>query len=172
MSEPLSLDDLVAPVTDLGRDFPEAMASWRWLVSEKSKPLLITAMGDVFLDLSTSVWFLDTERGTVDRVAASREAWKESMKDPERLAAWFRPALVHQLVQHGLALKSGEVFSPLVPAVLGGTENPKNFTTSQWRNHLHILGQVHDQVRRLPPGTRMDRIVFDEIPARPDVKKD
>jgi hypothetical protein len=159
----LSFEDLIPPVSNLERDFPEAMRSWTWLVPQSARPLLVTVLGDVFVELKGEVFFLDSELGRLVRVADSREEWKKAMQDPERLAEWFRPALVSQVVERGLVLQAGEVFSPLVPAIVGGKRGPENFTTSQWMNHLHILGQIHDQVRRLPPGTRIDRLVVDPV---------
>ncbi len=158
---PLTFDDLVPPVTDLREDFSTAMSSWRWLVPSSAEPLLLTALGDLFVFLDTSISFLDTERGTLGRVASDQGEWKQQMQDPARLAEWFRPAFIASLRRAGLSLAPGEVFSPLIPVVVGGRRTPDNYTTSQWRSHLHLLGQIHDQVRLLPPGTTIERLVIE-----------
>lgn len=163
MPQPLSLDDLVAPVSDLGKGFPDVISSWRWLVPETASPLLLAALGDVFLELQQQVHFLDTEAGSLVKVADSRKEWKEAMQSPERLTEWLQPDRVSRLREHGLGLGPGEVYSPLVPAVLGGSRGPENRTNAPWRNHLNVLGQVHDQVRRLPDGSRIDRTTFEPV---------
>lgn len=163
---PLEFSDLVAPVTDLGVAFPESLAAWRWLVPASAQPLLISALGDLFVSLSDSILFLDTEKGSLAPVARNRGDWKGAMQEPDKLAAWFRPGLVAELRGSGLSLRSGEVFSPLVPPILGGSHTAENYTASQWRHHLHFLGQVHDQVRLLPPGTKIDRLALMAWPTR------
>ena len=157
----MTFEDLLPPVKDLGTDFVTATSAWRWLVPESAAPLLITALGDVFITLDTSVSFLDTEEGTLEPVARDRQRWKQKLRDPDSVAEWFKPGFVAALKDAGLTLSAGEVYSPLVPPVIGGSYNPNNYITSQWRAHLHFLGQVHDQVKDMPPGTRIDRLVFE-----------
>lgn len=161
MAEGVSFYDLLPPVTDLGTNFDSALSSWLWLVPSSARPVLITALGDLFLEIDSEVHFLNTEEGSLAKVAASRDDWKAKMQERTYVATWFRPSLVQSLLENGVVLRSGEVFSPVVPPVLGGRRDASNFIGSQWRNHLHVLGQVHDQVRRLAPGTKIDRIVFE-----------
>jgi hypothetical protein len=163
VSEPLTFEDLLPPVTDLGEDFAEALSTWRWIVPAFAGPLLITALGDLFL-VTDGVSFLDTERGTLELVATDRYAWKRELEDTDRVWDWFKPDRVQELREAGLILQSGEVYSPLVPAILGGSPKPENYTTAEWRGHMNFLGQVHAQVRDLPLGTRIERINFENIP--------
>lgn len=156
----LKLNDLLAPVTDLGEDFSDSMAPWSWLVPPKALPLMITAMGDLFVTVEGEVWFLDMEGGRFSRVSADREGWKKLMRDPGPTFDWLRPDLVSMLLDDGRSLGAGEVFSPLVPVVLGGSRTADNYVGSQWRAHMNFLGQVHDKIRGLPFGERI-QLVFD-----------
>jgi hypothetical protein len=149
----MTFDDLVAPVTDLGSGFEGAIAAWQWLVKGQVRPLLITGLGDVFVEQQGAVYFLDTMRGSFEEVAPSRIVWKERLTNADDVFAWFRPDLVGALLEHGTKLAAGQVYSPTVPPILGGDLNPTNFTPSQWRMHLHVLGHIHRQVKDLPPGT-------------------
>jgi Domain of unknown function (DUF1851). len=148
----MTFDDLTAPVTDLGVDFPGATSEWRWLVPRDAKPLMITSMGDVFVEIESEISFVDTTRGTMEAVAVSREEWKRHLQDRAKVAKWFQPGLVKELLEHR-RLRAGEVFSPVVPPILGGKGSVENYTPSQWRMHLHVMGQIHHQVRNLPAGT-------------------
>lgn len=159
----ITFDDLVAPVTDLGVDFDEAISSWSWLIQADSRPLLISALGDVFLDMPLAIHFLNTFEGTLRPVAESRDAWKREMQNPQRVGEWFLPGFIEALRESGQMLKQGEVYSPTVPLVLGGTLSLENFTASHWRMHLHVLGQIHEQVRHLPPGTRINKIKIEPL---------
>jgi len=160
---PLTFEDLVASVTHVGRDFRDASVSWRWLLPEYAEPLLVTAMGDVFVAIQ-GVSLLDTARGTLQEVATDQRVWTRDLEDTDRVWEWFWPDLVKELRDAGLTLESGEVYSPLVPVVLGGPQKVENYGTAHWTSHLNISGKVHEQVRDLPLGTPIDRIVYEHIP--------
>lgn len=152
----MNFAELTAPVVDLADDFEGAIAAWKWLVRQPAAPLLITAMGDVFVHYENAIHLLDTARGSFERVADSREQWKRRLEDGATIFEWFRPDLVRDFTAAGLRLERGEVYSPKVPLVLGGSAAVDNYVTSQWRMHLHVLGHVHNQVQGLPPGTKVD----------------
>ena len=160
----LTFEQLLPPVTDLGIDFAASLQSWSWLFDPAScKPVLITTLGDLFVSIDDEIFFLDSENGTFARVASSVGEWKRAVEDAENQLEWFCPPLVQPLLEHGLTLRQEQVFSPLLPPVLGGRHVPENYVGSQWRNHLHVMGQVHHQIKNLPPGTKLDQITFDRI---------
>jgi hypothetical protein len=140
-------------VTDLGELGAEALAEWRWLVPPTSRPVLLTALGDLFLQAGDgSIEFLDTAAGALTRVGASYTAWKVELST-DRPEWWFMPGFVAELVASGATLKAGEVYSPIIPEVLGGKRTVTNYSASPWTAHLHVLGSVHRQVKDLPEGT-------------------
>jgi hypothetical protein len=159
----MNFRDLLPPVTDLNADFSTAISAWRWLLKGEVAPLLLTALGDLFLEIQGEVFFLNTAAGDMTRVGSSRNEWKQRLQDETCIASWFRPDIVAELREGLGTLKPGEVYSPIVPAVLGGGITKENFTASQWRMHLHFLGQVHEQVHDLPAGTRIDKVTIDPI---------
>jgi hypothetical protein len=148
----LAFPDLVAPVRDLA--VGDALECWRWLAGEQAKPLLLTALGDLFAELpSGQVALLDTYEGTFKSVAADRAAWKDALRDPRHIEAWFGPGLVLSLRERGLFLADGQCYSPIHPLVLGGNMEPENFEATDWRVHLAIMGQIYEQSKDLPSGT-------------------
>jgi hypothetical protein len=156
---PLSFEQLTAPVTDLADAASEALEEWRWLVPATAQPMLLTVLGDLFLQTSDgAIHFLDTASGTLVNVASSYEAWKRELQSHERIHHWFMPAFVAELLSAGITLGVGEIYSPIVPEVLGGALTVSNYTPSPWLAHFHMLGQVHRQVKHLPVGTPITRI--------------
>lgn len=144
--------DLVAPVRDLG--IGDALDGWRWLTGDQATPVLLTALGDLFVQTPTGeVSFLDSYDGQLVLVAGTREAWKSALQQDENLHVWFMPALVTALRDGGLLLAEGQCYSPIHPPVLGGSMTAANFEPTSWRVHLGIMGQIHEQVKGLPPGT-------------------
>ena len=148
----LEFDELLAPVTDLGEH--DLLASWRWLVGPDAKPLLLTALGDLFVEQGTGeVFFLDTYEGSLKHVSNSRDDWKRALQEPHNLHAWFAPDLVAALRGRGLKLTEGQTYSPIQAPVLGGSMDADNFECVPWRVHFIPMGQIHEQVKDLPPGT-------------------
>jgi hypothetical protein len=155
------LDVLTAPVTDLAER--SVLGDWRWLVGDDAEPLLLTAMGDMFIRRPSSgeISFLDALEGSVESVATSYEDWKERLCDDENLQRWFLPDLVDELRQRGMVLAPGQCYSPIHPPVLGGDLIPDNIEVTSWRVHFYIAGQIHGQTRDLPLGTKIGRILID-----------
>ena len=77
------------------------------------------------------------------------------LNDPNHLEAWFRGGLIEDLLEAGLSREPGECFSPLVPQIINGSWEPSNFHACDLYIHLSMLGQIHHQVKDLPPGTKI-----------------
>lgn len=156
----MEFNDLLAPVAgefDLG----EALESWRWLVPQTVQPLVLTAFGDLFLvNDSGAVLFLDTIDGKCHEVAASVQDWETKLGQPELLDEWFMPGFLSELHEAGAYLSQGECYSATHSIILGGTFSVENWPPTHWRVHFHALGQIHEQVKDLPPGTKITKINY------------
>jgi hypothetical protein len=153
-----AVKSLTAPVTATPADFRAATESWRWLLPVASRPLLVTALGDVFVESpSGTIQFLDTESGELTVVANSRVEWQQALNNPANVDHWFRPDFVKQLKLH-TSLTAGQVYSPTQPLILGGQLTVENYTPSIWQAHLHVMGQIHRQVKDLPSGTPITKV--------------
>jgi len=138
--------------------FRDALESWSWLPLSGKVPVLATAFGDVILQDAEGYWFLDAAGGKLDKIASNRDELKAALSSPEGQDQYLLAGLAHAAETQGLMLAGSEVFDFTQPPVLGGqfvVENlqPKDFVVS-----LNITGQIHDQVRNLPPGTNISNI--------------
>jgi len=159
----MELQGLLAPVAG-EFDADEALASWRWLVPENVRPLVLTAFGDLFLISNTgAVLFLDTAAGKCSEVASSIEDWEGKLRDDRLINEWFMPGLLSELLEAGLSLCQGECYSAMQPIILNGEFSAANWRPTHWRVHFHSLGQIHDQVKDLPEGTKITKINYTEI---------
>jgi len=153
----LTFDELFASVRNLARR--GALSDWKWLTGRGARPLLLTAMGDLFLHRPpgllrrSGVFLLDTYEGTFEQVAPDYETLKELLERDDLVSRWLRPVLVKQLKDCQLVLEEGQCYSPKVLPVLGGKMDTANFAATDWEVHLSITGQIHRQVKDLPPGT-------------------
>ena len=130
------------------------LVDWRWLVDASIEPILVTAMGDAFLeDPDGHILWLDVAAGTVTPVA---ENGLETLVFDKSLAeAWFMPQVVLALKNRGVTLGKNEVFSLSQPAVLGGKYALENIRPTDIEIHFSVNGQIHEQVKDLAPGTRI-----------------
>jgi hypothetical protein len=138
--------------------FREALESWSWLPLADKVPVLATAFGDVILQEAEGYWFLDAAGGKLDKIASNRDELKAALSSPEGQDQYLLAGLAQAAETQGLRLADSEVFDFAKPPVLGGqfvVENlqPKDFVVS-----LNISGQIHNQVRNLPPGKKISNI--------------
>ncbi len=143
-----------------GVDLEGLLTEWRWLVDESFHPVVISALGDLFLrhDDDGSIFWLDAGWGRLTRVARSADEFKQIMVQPDNAAVWFVPQLVGDILTQGKLLKPGQCFGYKVPPVLGGETEPGNLEPTDLDVHFGILGQIHRQVKDLPSGTPIGEI--------------
>jgi hypothetical protein len=142
---PVTMDDLTIPLD--GLDFDTLLAEWRWLVDETYTPVLLTALGDLFLEAQDgSIHWLRAGKGQLDRVADSHGEFKELLDRPEKIQEWFSPKLVGTLMAQGVELEPGQCYGYMNPPCLGGRNEPLNLVAADLDVHFTILGQIAYQI--------------------------
>ena len=123
-------------------------------------PVLLAAIGDAFLQDAEDggIDFLDTAAGELERVAADPESFRALLGDQEFVTSHFAVDAVADLRANGLVLGPGQIYSFKQPPVLGGAFETANVEATDIEVHFSITGQIHEQVRDLPPGTPVDQI--------------
>lgn len=140
-----------------GLSFDKLLGDWRWLVPEKYTPVMMTAFGDLFLrDEFGRIHLLDLMAGELNIVASSERLFEQYCEDREKRRAWFLGFLVPELRRVRGALLDGECYSCKKPLSLGGEVTADNFEKEEIFTHYSVLGQLHQQTRDLPPGTRIN----------------
>lgn len=156
----ITWDELTVSPDDV--DLDGLLSEWRWLADESYQPVVITALGDLFLRHADSrIFWLQAGWGQLVEVADSADEFKQLMTQPENAIEWFNPQLVGDILATGMRLDPGECFGYKVPPVLGGEIVPDNFEQTDLHVHFGILGQIHRQVKDLPPGTPIGEITFE-----------
>jgi len=158
---PITLEDLTVNFTGIeGADLVE---DWRWLVGEQRLPILLTALGDAFLqDLTDgSVHLLSTGPGTIHQVATTVDELMTMLNDKAFVVENFVPRVVVELRNRGQTLAPGQIYGYKVPPVLGGEYATENLEPTDIRIHFSILGQTHRQVRDVPDGTPITDVKVD-----------
>lgn len=157
---------------DLIRRFPPqalaaALASWVWLPGlDGTRPIVASAFGDVFLQGRDGVWFLDTVDGTLTRQWEDTAALQDALNTPDGQGRFLLAGLVEDAHEAGIVPGEGEVLSFSQPPVLGGNVEVGNVEVCDLVVALSVAGQVHEQVKDLPPGAPVLGISVDTGPAR------
>jgi hypothetical protein len=150
----ITWDEFTVPFK-LGEE--DLFSDWRWLVGETAQPILVTALGDAFMqETDGSVQWLDAGRGEYTKVAATQDEFKQSMA--ANADEWFVPQLVGDLIASDATLGPGQCFSFKKLPVLGGDYDPGNFEPTDLSVHFSLSGQIHQQVKDLPEGTRISSV--------------
>lgn len=152
---------------DLQVDFDERIADklisdWKWLVGHDKVPLMIASIGDIFLkDDNAKVYWLNVGEGSIKVVADSIDGFERKLQDQEQVSEWFMPELIAALRASGLELKSGEIYSYKKLPILGGDYTVGNFEITAMEVHFSFTGQIYEQVKDLPEGTKINEIKFE-----------
>lgn len=134
---------------------------WTWLTGTDKTPIMVSSIGDLFLkDTTDRVFWLNTGDGTLTAVADGIEMFREKLQDQDVVNDWFLVDLIDALKTEGKRLKPGQVYSYKKLIVLGGDYTPDNFEPTDIEVHFSFAGQIHQQVKDLPPGTKINSIKF------------
>ena len=135
------------------KDYAAALESWAFLEIAGSTPLLTSQFGDVVLAREDGVYLLDVLAGTLTREWDDVGAMADALETKAGQERYLRRALVEAAFQAGKVPDETQVYEVTPPPVLGGaltvdTIHPADFVVT-----VNLDGQVHEQVRDLPPGT-------------------
>lgn len=146
-----------------GTDTTRLLDDWDWLLEGPHRIVLVTRMGDAFLqDPEGRVIFLDTLEGRAKPAAPSLDAFNQRLAAGQIDPDWFSPDLLAIVQGRGDRLRSGQCFSYKVPPALGGSLDSSNVGIIDVVVHFSISGQLHRQIKDLKPGTRIGGVEFQE----------
>ncbi|MBO9562704.1 MAG: DUF1851 domain-containing protein [Niastella sp.] len=139
-----------------GIDFDNVLSSWKWRIPNIQSVVLVSCLGDVFyVGDDGGVYWLQTDCGDLTRAADDLAQFEQFLHDEEKVDDWFLPGFVEKLVNAGKVLKAGEVYSYLKLPVIGGTYSVENIAPTDVDVHFTFSGQICEQIRNLPDGTKV-----------------
>ena len=151
----ITWDDLKVDYSNI--DNTEFLESWHWLIGNDKTPILISSIGDVFLeDKSEKVYWLNVGEGIIEKVAENKADFKSKISNNEIVSEWFLVELVAELKKMGLELSKNKLYGYKKLPILGGLYEPQNFELTDIEVHFELSGQIHKQVKNLPKGTKVN----------------
>jgi hypothetical protein len=153
----MTLNDLTINPSNLNLE--TLLTDWEWAFTETVKPVLITSMGDVFVQgESKKVYLLDTVAGKPEMVATDGNAFESKLNSSEFVTNTMYPTTVSELIERFGNLPENHVYAHKKYLILGGQDTIANYEVTDAAVHFSITGQIHFQVKDLPEGTRVDQI--------------
>jgi hypothetical protein len=147
------------------RQFPpelisDALESWSFLDVGNKEPLFASPFGDLFFKAGDGFWFLDAIGGNLSRRWSTEQELSASLNSGEGQDEYLMLGLAAQAEEGGLHPSSTEVYGFRVPPVLGGAVDVGNVEVADFVVAINLMGQIHAQIRDLPPGTPVNGIAL------------
>jgi hypothetical protein len=89
------------------------------------------------------------------KVADNLQQYEQYLTDENKVDNWFLPLLVEQLLNAGKTLRENEVYSFKKLPVIGGEFSVDNIEPTDMSVHFAFSGQISEQIRNLPDGTKV-----------------
>ena len=137
----------------------ELLEDWEWLLKGPYTVFAMNNFGDLFLrSKSGEITLLNITWGKLESVAPSVSVFETMITDADKQRQWFQTDLLTQLEQAGFRLGDSQCFSFKKPPALGGDIDVANVEVAPIRVHVSLMGQIHQQLSNLPPGTKIEGV--------------
>jgi hypothetical protein len=137
-----------------------ALKAWEWIGLDGKTPMFTSAFGNVFLRAADGFWFLDRLAGTLTRPWDTAGQLQDELDTPEGQSVYLSAGLVWAANELGVVPSDAQVYDFAVPPILGGEQIVTNVEVVEFTVALGMSGQIHEQLRDVPPGTPI-RLHFD-----------
>lgn len=141
--------------------FARGLEAWQWIGLGTKIPLFTSPFGDVFFRAEDGFWWLDTLEGSLARLWPNGIALKADLATASGQDRYLLAGLAFGAESRGLTPDPRQVYGFKTPPVLGGALDVDNVETIDFVVGLHLAGQIHEQIRHLPPGTRISEFTID-----------
>ena len=135
------------------------LESWEWLIGNDKKIILISTIGDAFLEDSNGIcYWLNVGEGIFEKVAENITEFETKLTNNEIVEDWFLVELVEELKKSGIKLTENNIYSYKTFPILGGEYLPENFEITDIEVHFEISGQIYKQVKDLRVRTKINKV--------------
>ena len=157
----ITWDDLTVNFDDFKSE--DLLKDWRWLIGGSAQPILISSVGDAFIqDETGKIFWLETGAGVITEVASSYEEFKAELSDKEKVSEWFLVPIIADLKALNILLEKGQCYGYKHPPILGGQYEASNFEPTNLSVHFAVTGQICFQVKDLPAGTEIVNVTLED----------
>ena len=157
----IAMDDLTIDLD--GFDAEAALSAWQWLLPASHRPIALSYFGDWLLEAPDGdILLMDTLEGQITHLVPSRAQLLDSLaQDPALRDEWLLEGLAIGMREKGIELRPGQCFGFKVPPILGAPISVDNIQVTDIVPYQLFVGQLHQRLASLPPGTAIGEITVD-----------
>jgi hypothetical protein len=150
-------------ITPTPEDVVRALDGWKWIGLEGLTVIAVSAFGEIFFRADNQeIHHLDTIEGRLVRVAPSLSAFAAGLQETDRRDELLLGGVVLAARSRGLVLDPKECYDYRIAPILGGQMDIDQIEKMSFVVKLHMTGQIHEQVKDLPPGTPINSFKFSD----------
>jgi hypothetical protein len=138
--------------------YEQALDAWSWLDFAGQTPQFASLFGDLFLESAEGWWYLDIIEGDLKHVWQTAAELQAVLDTPEGQDEYLLLGIAKAVDERGVRCAENEVYAFTPPLVLGGEPAAANASALDFVVAVDLAGQIHEQVRNLPPGTTITGI--------------
>jgi hypothetical protein len=121
----------------------------------------------VFFQAPDGFWFLDLLEGMLTRPWPDAGALQAGLNTAEGQDRYLMAGLAFAAERQGIIPSARQVLSFKVAPILGAAIAVENIDVMDFEVIVHITGQLHRQVRDMPPGSRITGFTVAPPPSQP-----
>jgi hypothetical protein len=145
-----------------GLSSEELLEDWAWLLGKTFTLIALNNFADMFLrNEAGEIYFLSLATGQLNRLAESTAEFQRLSADQVNQEEWFLLKLLTELERAGMKIANGQCFGFRKPPILGGEIEFSNIEISSLYPYVSLMGQIQQQVSKLPPGTKITRVMIE-----------
>jgi len=134
----------------------DLLQDWMWLLGAPHELMAMNNFADMFLRAADgSIGMVNVTWGTIDTLAPDASVFERMARERENQENWFLTDMLTEIEHAGLTLGNGQCFGFKVPLRLGGKMDLSNIEVSSVSVYVSIMGQIHWQLKDVPPGTKI-----------------
>jgi hypothetical protein len=132
--------------------YARGLDSWSWIDLHDLTPAFTSLFGDVFFRAHDGWWYLSTITGDLSHPWTDDAAMYAELATEDGQDEYLLGVLAMGAAARGVVLGENDVYAYAPPPMIAGFDFA-NIGAYDFVAALTIAGQVHEQTRRMPPGT-------------------
>jgi len=136
--------------------------AWGWMGVESAEVVAINKFGNViFTDQSGRYWRICPEELECKVIAESEDSYRRRQNDPDFKQDWEMMRLVEMAEAKYGAQPVHRCFCLKIPGALGGAYEIENIGTVRIGELVRFAGDVANQIKDLPTGSKVEFKIVD-----------
>ncbi|MDJ1501996.1 hypothetical protein [Xanthocytophaga agilis] len=152
----LSWNDLTIDISAI--DTSVLFHNWQWLIGKDKHVMMITSLGDAFLqDTKGYIFWLDVAQRQMHLIADSYDTFQLHLQKAVHIDEWFSPEFIFELKQQGLHLAPQQIYTHQNPLMISNTTQ----TTIKPANvmlYFQAMGLISQQLKNITTGIEVNGV--------------